>query len=201
MLVKYTCGDHPFTHTASHKDTAFGAKNLQFGLQNKDHFSTGLMSIARVSWPEQISSYYWCPLVVFSLHQIDHEVLSPRVTSEQFMLRCAWYLNSVQHLFGLQFLRLVTLMNLSSAVEVTLGLPFLWQSSLEPVSSQGLMVFATALEGTLKVLEMFCIDWPSCLKVMMDCHFFAYLVYKWTQAYGQCQMGYSEAPAVCWPWC
>ena len=32
---KYTCGDHPFTHTASHKDTAVGTKNLQFGLQTK----------------------------------------------------------------------------------------------------------------------------------------------------------------------
>ena len=29
--------------------------------------------------------------------------------------------------------------------------------------------FSTALEETYKVLEMFCIDWPSCLKVKMDC--------------------------------
>ena len=30
------------------------------------------------------------------------------------------------------------------------------------------MVFVTALEDTFKVLEIFQIDWPSCLKVMMD---------------------------------
>ena len=50
-------------------------------------------------------------------------------------LRCVCYLNSVKPLFGLQFLRLVTLMNRSSAAEVTLGLRFLWGSSWEPVSS------------------------------------------------------------------
>ena len=44
----------------------------------------------------------------------------------------------------------------------------LGQSSWEPVSSQCLMVFMTAVEDTLK--EIFQIDWPSYLKVMMDCH-------------------------------
>ena len=34
---------------------------------------------------------------------------------------CVCYENSVKHLFGLQFLRLVTLMNLSSAAEVTVS--------------------------------------------------------------------------------
>ena len=65
-----------------------------------------------------------CPLVVVSLQQFDHEGLIHTVSSEQLMLRCVCYLNSVKHLFGL-----VTLMNLSSAAEVTLGLPFLWWSS------------------------------------------------------------------------
>ena len=37
------------------------------------------------------------------------------------------------------------------------------------------MVFAIALEETFKVLEMFRIDCPSCLKVMMDSHFSLHL--------------------------
>ena len=45
VLLKYTCGDHPFTHTASHKDMAFGTKNLKFGLQTKGQISTDLMSL------------------------------------------------------------------------------------------------------------------------------------------------------------
>ena len=114
----YTCGDHPFTHTSSHKDTAVGTKNLQFDLQTK-----GQISIARVSWPKQLSSYYWCSLVVVSLQQFDNEGLIHTIFSKQLMLRCVCYLNSVKHLFGLQFL------NLSSAAEVTLCLPFLWRSS------------------------------------------------------------------------
>ena len=36
---KNTCWDHPFTHTASHKDTAVGTKNHQFGHNQNDSHS------------------------------------------------------------------------------------------------------------------------------------------------------------------
>ena len=60
-------------------------------------------------------------------------------------------------------------------------------SSWEPVSSLRFMVFATALEETFKVLEIVRIDWPSCLKVVMDCHFslliWAVLAIIWTWSF------------------
>ena len=88
-----------------------------------------LMSITHVTWPKQVSSYFWCPLVVVCLQQFDHEDLIHLVSSEELMLNCVCYLNSVKHLIGLQSEVQLTLMNLSSVAEVTLGLPFLWRSS------------------------------------------------------------------------
>ena len=113
----------------SQRHGSWNRKSQSCTHQTKGQISTGLMSIAHVSWPKQVSSSYWCPLVVVSLQQLNNEGLIQAVSSEQFMLRCVCYLNSVKHLFGLQFLRLVTLWNLSSPAEVTLGVPFLWWSS------------------------------------------------------------------------
>jgi hypothetical protein len=108
----HTCRDHPSTYSASHKDTAVGTKNLQFGLiRPKVQISTGLLTIAHVSWPNQVSYYYWCPLVVVSLQQFNHDSHSLlwTVNVEVFV---TW---TLKHLFGLQSEVQLTLINLSSA--------------------------------------------------------------------------------------
>jgi hypothetical protein len=98
----HTCRDHPFTYSASHNDTAgWNHKSQIWTHQTKRQISTGLMSIARVSWPKQVSSH-WCPLVMVSLQLFDHGGLIHAVSSEQLMLRCVFYVSSVKHLFGLQ---------------------------------------------------------------------------------------------------
>ena len=105
----------------SQRHGGWNQKSQVWTHQTNGQIATGLISIARVSWSTQVSSSNWSPLVVVSLQQFDHEGLICTVSSEQLMLRCVCYLNSVNYLFGLQFLRLVTLMNLSSTAEVTIA--------------------------------------------------------------------------------
>ena len=86
-------------------------KWLKPKISNFHRFNTGLMSIAHVSWPKKLG-----PLGFFCSNSTTKAwFMQYAVSSEQLILRCVCYLNSVKHLFRLQFLRLVTLMNLSGS--------------------------------------------------------------------------------------
>ena len=175
----HTCRDHPFTFAVSHKNTTVVTKisNLVSSDQRTDfhrsnvHCSCFLAQASLFFFLVSFTRGFfaairpWRPNSRSLLWRVDVEMCLFLELCEAFTWAAIW------GAVNWWFMRLVTRMLLSSAVEVPLGLPFLWRSSWEPVSSQHLMVFVTALEETFKFLEIFQIDGPSCLKVMMDFHF------------------------------
>lgn len=84
----------------------------------------------------------------------------------------------------LGFVRAVTWMNLSSAAEVSLCLPFLGRSSCEPISSSRLKVFVLIFARYFQFLQFS----RSYTKVMMDrCFLFTLLIAD----FNSCQIGVS----------
>ena len=96
-------------------------------LEATEQISTILTSIPYVSWPKRFFSSYWSLSVLLRPWRPDSRSLLPTVDVEMCLLLELWAALMWAQIWGTvnwRFLRLVTLMNLFPAAEVTLGLPF-----------------------------------------------------------------------------
>ena len=146
--------------------------------QTKAQISTGLMSILCVSWPKQISS-----ACCFFLQCFFSSCLTIKAWFTQSPLS-SWCrdVSATRTLCGTHLgsdLRGCQLVNseagdsdellLSSRGDSCSSFPgAVLMSASFIVALDG---FVTALEDTFKVFAIFWTDWPSVLKVMMDCRF------------------------------
>ena len=155
----HTCRDHPFTYSASHKDTAVGHKNLKFGLigpdfdQSNVHCSCFLAQASLFLLVSFTSGFFaaiwpWWP---------DSRRLLWTVDGERCLLLELWEAfiqAAISKAGNSNELILCSRGNSGSyfPVAVLMRVSFII----------ALMVFVTALEDIFKVIDIFQIDWLSC---------------------------------------